>query len=99
MVTGGASAEPHTFRTAEMMAYFRHAKARFEAELAKELDRKATYPDPVEHCGVCKWFYVQCRQAWRDDDALPIVAGITRNQRKDLAILTSTPAARWPQRP
>ncbi|HYI21103.1 MAG TPA: TM0106 family RecB-like putative nuclease, partial [Candidatus Limnocylindrales bacterium] len=87
VVTGGAVPEQHTFRTAEMMAYFGHAKARYEAELDKELDREATYPDPVEHCGVCKWFYVQCRQAWRDDDALPIVAGISRNQRRELATI------------
>ena len=87
VVTGGAKAEVHTFRTAEMMAYYRHAKRRLEAELAREFDMKATYPDPVEHCAVCKWFYVQCRQAWRDDDALPIVAGISRTQRKELAAL------------
>jgi uncharacterized protein len=90
VVTGGAEIEEHEFRTAEMMAYYRHAKTRFEQELAKELDHKGTYPDPVEHCAVCKWFYVQCRQAWRDDDALPLVAGITRVQRKGLAAIGIT---------
>jgi uncharacterized protein len=93
VVTGGASPEVHQFRTAEMMAFYRRATGRFEAELATELDRGRTYPDPVEHCAVCKWFYVQCRQAWRDDDALPIVAGITRTQRKDLAALGITTRA------
>jgi predicted RecB family nuclease len=87
VVTGGAEIEVHALRTAEMMAYYRQAKARFEAELAGQLDLEATYPDPVEHCAVCKWFYAQCRPTWRADDALPLVAGITRAQRQELRAL------------
>jgi len=33
VVTGGAEIEEHPFRTAEMMAYYRHAKGRFERVL------------------------------------------------------------------
>ena len=40
------------------------------------------YPDPVEHCAVCRWFYAECRRTWREDDALPLVAGISRRQRQ-----------------
>ncbi len=83
VVTGGAQAEEHPFRTAEMMAYFRHAKQRFEDQLAKELDPNATYPDPVEHCGVCRW-YPNCLGQWHRDDALPLIAGISRAQRETL---------------
>lgn len=82
VVTGGAEIGNHAFRTAEMMAYYRHAKGRFEAALAG-LDHRTSYPDPVEHCGVCRW-KVTCDRRWHADDALPIVAGITRSQRVEL---------------
>jgi uncharacterized protein len=84
VVTGGAQAIERPFRTAEMMAYYRHAKQRFEKTLAQELDAKATYPDPVEHCAVCKWYGDYCWREWREDDALPLVAGISRSQRQAL---------------
>ena len=79
-----------------MMAYYRHAKQRFEDALAQELDPKATYPDPVEHCAVCKWYGDFCWRTWREDDALPLVAGISRAQREDAQRTTSTVAARSP---
>jgi uncharacterized protein len=84
VVTGGAIPEEHAFRTPEMMAYYRHAKQRFEEALARDIDPKATYPDPVEHCSVCKWYSDWCWRTWREDDALPLVAGITRVQRQTL---------------
>ncbi|MEX2548170.1 MAG: hypothetical protein WD830_10340, partial [Chloroflexota bacterium] len=92
VVTGGGEIEVHPFRTAEMMAYYRHAKARFEAAIDDEIsgaptypiDRQASYPDPVEHCAVCRWYPDYCRVQWRDDDALKLVAGITRAQRQEL---------------
>src|SRR3954454_1617499 len=80
VVTGGKEIQERPFRTAEMMAYFRHAKRRFEQTLALELDPSSTYPDPVSHCDVCKWA-AECKKLWHDDDALPIVAGISRAQR------------------
>ena len=87
VVTGGAVIDVKPFRTADMMAYFRRAKARFEAVLAEELDMKSSYPDPVEHCAVCRWYYAECRPTWRRDDALPIVANISRKQRTELRML------------
>jgi uncharacterized protein len=88
VVTGGAEIAEHRFRTAEMMAYYRHAKAQFESVLATELDLEATYPDPVEHCAVCRWSWAECQPTWRRDDALPLVAAITRSQRKELVALS-----------
>ncbi|MEP7378222.1 MAG: nuclease, partial [Chloroflexota bacterium] len=67
VVTGGAEIKEHPFRTAEMMAYYRHAKGRFEAALATQLDARSTYPDPVGHCDVCRWRPV-CDHQWRQDD-------------------------------
>jgi predicted RecB family nuclease len=92
VVTGGATIAEHPFRTAEMMAYYRHAKQRFEQAIDEAvvgapmhpIPRETSYPDPVEHCSVCKYFPDYCRVQWRDDDALPRVAGISRDQRKVL---------------
>jgi uncharacterized protein len=106
VVTGGAEIKEHEFRTAELMAYYRHAKARFEREVAKPfewpIERSVSYPDPVEHCGVCQWFRSVCRVDWRRDDALPLVAGINRRQRdllEDHAIETMTALAQLPGPP
>ncbi|MEO6350796.1 MAG: TM0106 family RecB-like putative nuclease, partial [Candidatus Limnocylindrales bacterium] len=92
VVTGGPTIEVRPFRTAEMMAYYRHAKQRFEDAVddAKSgyatypIDRMTSYPDPVEHCAVCRWTFAECKRVWHEDDALPIVAGISRTQRNML---------------
>jgi predicted RecB family nuclease len=39
-----------------------------------------TYPEPVEHCNVCRWFK-ECDARRRADDHLSLVAGIRRQQR------------------
>jgi predicted RecB family nuclease len=92
VVTGGAKIETHPFRTAEMMSYYRHAKQRFDDALDEArvgprtwpIPRAESYPDPVEHCAVCRWYPYNCRVQWLKDDALPLVAGIGREQRKVL---------------
>jgi predicted RecB family nuclease len=48
-----------------------------------ERERKgaeATYPEPVEHCNICKWFR-ECDAQRRADDHLSLVADIRRQQR------------------
>ena len=42
-----------------------------------------TYPEPVEHCAICRW-RIACQQQRRDDDDLSLIAGITARQRKAL---------------
>ncbi len=42
-----------------------------------------TYPEPVEHCHVCRWI-TDCLGRWRSDDYLSLVAGITSRQREGL---------------
>jgi predicted RecB family nuclease len=79
VVLGGGSA-PERFPVHHYIAYFR--KVRSEFETAWKLDGR-TYPEPVEHCDVCSWSPV-CDERWRSDDYLSLVAGITRNQRKQL---------------
>src|SRR5438105_10798603 len=65
------------FRVNDYRAYLHHAKARLEAVTAPAPIK--TYPEPVEHCGVCRWNEV-CKQRWRDDDSLVLVAGLQRSQ-------------------
>jgi len=41
------------------------------------------YPEPVEHCAICRWRRT-CTARRRDDDDLSLVAGIARRQRQEL---------------
>ena len=68
------------------MAYYRRVKSEFEAAVAAGepvYPVTATYPDPVEHCDVCRWV-VDCKAQRRADDDLSLVAGITARQRRAL---------------
>jgi predicted RecB family nuclease len=69
------------FRVSDYRAYLHHAKARLESVTAGAPIK--TYPEPVEHCGVCRWANV-CEQRWRDDDSLVLVAGLSRSQARKL---------------
>jgi uncharacterized protein len=49
-----------------------------------------TYPEPTEHCAICRW-RVHCMGKRRDDDDLSLIANITSRQRrvlKDAGITT-----------
>ncbi len=68
------------------MAYFRRVKADFESSAAAApaaYPPVGTYPDPVEHCTVCRWSPA-CRLRRRADDDLSLVAGIAARQRRAL---------------
>ena len=90
VVLGGSAHETAALRVDDYMAYYRAAKSRFEAatlDPAGNLRPAAadtTYPEPVEHCDVCRWA-AACAQRRRDDDHLSLVAGITTRQRASLA--------------
>lgn len=77
----GGGAQPETFQTHRYLAYFRKVRRELERAYA---ERNGTYPEPVEHCGICVWSTV-CEQRWRQDDHLSLVAGISGSQRKALA--------------
>ncbi len=92
VVLGGSAHETATLRVDDYMAYYRAAKQRFtEAVLGTDVapapratyPPETTYPEPVEHCGVCRWSEL-CAIRRRDDDHLSLVAGITARQRKAL---------------
>ena len=90
IVLGGSARQTAELRVDDFMAYYRAAKERFEAEVVDPggsllpISPSTTYPEPVEHCEVCRWAAV-CAQRRRDDDHLSLVAGITSRQRTALA--------------
>ncbi|MGZ8528732.1 MAG: TM0106 family RecB-like putative nuclease, partial [Candidatus Limnocylindrales bacterium] len=82
VVVTGDGAE-HRERLADFTAFFRSAKARFEARVFGDGPAAETYPDPVEHCRVCAW-YPACADRRRADDHLSLVAGMTRSATERL---------------
>ena len=90
VVLGGSAHETAALRVDDYMAYYRAAKSRFEEATIGPAGNllpaalNTTYPEPVEHCDVCRWA-ASCAQRRRDDDHLSLVAGITTRQRASLA--------------
>ena len=69
----------------DFAAYFRLIRSRLEATSLEDPDAiaAANYPEPVEHCDVCRWWSV-CDKRRRDDDHLSLVAGVSRLQSREL---------------
>ena len=82
VVPSGKEFEAEAYRFAEYAAYYRHVKARLE-KVCDNGYRKHTYPEPCQHCDVCRWFAV-CDAKRRADDHLSLVAGIRKQQRIQL---------------
>ncbi len=72
VVTGDGERSRHP--TAELAAYHRSVRHRFEAVLDRP-PADDTYPDPVSHCAVCPWAPA-CEARRRADDHLSLVAGM-----------------------
>ena len=79
---------PERYRLDEFRAYFRLVRRNFEAEMEKappgSPEDVLPYPEPIAHCAICDWFRT-CEERWSRDDAVCLVAGIQRSQRKELA--------------
>lgn len=71
------------YRVEEYAAYYRYVQARLLGAVNHDAGQK-TYPEPVDHCYVCRWFR-DCDGRRRGDDHLSLVAGIRRQQRDQLA--------------
>jgi len=68
------------YRVADYAAYFRRTKR----QLVKATEsREATYPESVEHCSVCRWFK-ECDEKRHADDHLSLVAGMRKQQQRQL---------------
>jgi predicted RecB family nuclease len=75
-----------SFKVSDFAAYERQTR-RLMTEFI-EADTAAnppsdTYPEPVEHCAICRWSDA-CKARRRADDDLSLVAGMTRGQRRGL---------------
>jgi predicted RecB family nuclease len=85
---GGSARTVERLRVDDYMAYYRAAKERFLEAVADArpvaYPPPDTYPEPVDHCEVCRWA-AECNAQRRADDHLSLVAGISGRQRRALA--------------
>jgi uncharacterized protein len=68
------------FRVDDFAAYYRFMK---EKLLGAVLQDEETYPDPVAHCDVCRWWQL-CNQRRREDDHLSFIAGMGTLQTREV---------------
>lgn len=73
--------ESESYRFDDFKAYYRLTKKSFENTI--ESAPKETYPEPAEHCGVCRWWKV-CDTQRHNDDYISLVAGIRSTQIEEL---------------
>ena len=75
--------EPESYRLASFAAYYRLVKRALQE--AVEAGAGETYPEPVDHCDICRW-WKECDGQRRRDDHLSFVAGASKLQRKELTL-------------
>lgn len=75
----------HAYRVDDYSAYYRLVRAQLEAAIAQGTDalQELYYPEPVEHCDVCRW-WTRCNARRRQDDHLSFIADISRLHRREL---------------
>jgi predicted RecB family nuclease len=82
VITPGTKFVGEKYRVAEYAAYFRYLKTRLTNTIQAGGEQN-TYPEPVPHCDICRWFK-ECDSQRRSDDHLSLVAGIRRQQQNQL---------------
>lgn len=89
--------EPQVFRTSDYLAYYRLVRSSLEASVAEDADTE-TYPDPKEHCDICRW-RLQCDGRRRADDHMCLIAGASKlhiNELRRQGVNTATELAKIP---
>jgi uncharacterized protein len=73
-------------RTTDYMAYYRVVRRSLESAVAAghQALRDAHYPEPIDHCQVCRWD-AMCQRRRRADDHTSLIAGAARVHRVELA--------------
>ncbi len=71
-------------KTVHYTSYFSRIRRRMSEFL--NADVGAVYPEPCDHCDICRW-WSDCDRRRRGDDHLSLVAGVTRGQRHELGEL------------
>jgi predicted RecB family nuclease len=74
---------PEAYRVLDYAAYYRYVKRHLEDAVEDHSGGLSTYPEPSEHCVVCRW-WAECDKVRRADDHLSLVAGISKLQRRQL---------------
>jgi predicted RecB family nuclease len=69
------------YRYVDFQSYYRTVKDNFEQVISGPA--MPTYPEPVEHCSICRWWQV-CDKKRHADDYLSLVAGIRSLQIAEL---------------
>ena len=82
IVTPGSDFEPQVFRSNDYLAYYRLVKQSLEAAVMDDAGAQ-TYPDPRQHCEICRWRQ-DCDARRRADDHLCLVAGMSGLRIKEL---------------
>ena len=68
------------FRVDDFAAYYRFMKEK----LIRAINNgEETYPEPVLHCDVCRWWLI-CNQQRREDDHLSFIAGMGTLQMREV---------------
>ena len=79
--------EAEPYRVADYIAYHRLVRDRLETAADEEAPREGsaemTYPEPVPHCQICRW-WPRCDKQRRGDDHLSFVASLSRLQMREL---------------
>lgn len=73
------------YRVLDFAAYYRYVKRRLENAVDRQDNAPLSYPEPTEHCPICRW-WAECNMQRRGDDHMSLVAGISRLQRKQLLV-------------
>lgn len=81
VVKPGVNFPIEDYRFTEFHAYYRLIKKTFEVVV--DGPDQATYPEPTEHCSICKWWR-ECDKKRHEDDHLSLVAGIRSLQIVEL---------------
>lgn len=97
VVTPWTDFEPQQYRMDDYRAYYRRVQKSLESVIGSP-EGGEIYPDPNEHCDVCRW-QQRCDARRRADDHLSLVAGISKvhiNELKQRGIDTATALAVMP---
>ena len=75
--------KPQQYHFVDYAAYFRKVQRALRKSLVHQ-EAEQIYPDPKEHCDICRW-RENCDKRRRDDDHLCLVAGISKLQINELS--------------
>lgn len=74
--------QPQEFRILDYAAYYRRVRHSLENAVNAGAD-EPIYPDPKEHCEICRW-RIHCDGKRRNDDHLSLIAGLAKSHINEL---------------